>query len=148
MPTTGEIVAAETATYDATVFQVPGRLCAGLTMLRSASVMITRDDLRAALEPYPTREELRSELERFATKQDLERFATKQDLAELRSDLRQQMLVLYEDLKAQIQAGFDAILGVMEASGQRLQNMIDGHDRRLDDHEIRITTLESRKRRR
>ena len=75
------------------------------------------------------------DLRRFATKRDLRRFATKHELEQMRDELRRHFEVIAEAMFARIDAALDGI----RANQERMAH----HDIVLDEHERRITHLES-----
>jgi len=113
--------------------------------------MITRDDLREELTRFPTREELHEELARFATKEDLAR--TDEELAAFReetaqgfADSRRYMEILYEDLKGTLRTVLETIVGRLDARDLTLDRRLDDHERRLNNVEGRVTSLEHQRR--
>lgn len=112
-----------------------------------------RDELRQELGRFPTRDELREELTRFPTRdelrQELSRFATRGDLAQLReetasafADQRRYMEILYEDLKGTLRMVLDTIVGRLDARDPAVDRRLDNHEHRLTGVEGRITRLE------
>ena len=82
----------------------------------------TRADLKAELEnfatkedlkDFPTRADLKAELENFATKEDLKNFATKEDLKEIETELKA--------TKAKMEAEFKATKAESKADLERLE---------------------------
>ncbi len=103
--------------------------------------------IRELREVFATKEDLKNELKRFATKEDLERFATKEDLREelkayaTKEDLER--FATKEELKR------FATKKDLEDMQNSLLDAIEGTDsftrKKLSDHEKRITALETSK---
>ena len=87
---------------------------------------------RADLRRFATRRDLR----RFATKRDLRGYATRADLMRMRDELRRHFEVIAESMFARIDVSLDAI----RANQERLAH----HSVVLDEHERRLTHVESR----
>jgi hypothetical protein len=135
-------------------------------MLGSIVVMLTRDDLRAELERYPTKDLLYDQFptkdylhehfptkdylhEHFPTKDYLhehfptkaylhEYFATKADLLAQREELQRDTTVLIEDLRSEMRLLFEGVFARFDA----LIPIVERHDGQLAALEARITALE------
>lgn len=89
--------------------------------------MVTKDDLKNALIPYATKEDLKQ----FATKDDLKQFATKDDL---------------QKSTVEILSAFDKILvrfDTTEKDSAADKLLHDRHERKLEIHEKRFIALET-----
>lgn len=89
---------------------------------------VTRAELREELSKYPTKQELKEEL-----KNELSRYATKQDLVEVKEELVALMGAITEDIKRH----FNFVAERIRADKNDVFSM------QLDDHEKRTEKLEA-----
>ena len=92
--------------------------------------MVTRQDVEEIVE-----EIVEAKTKHFATKDDLEAFATKDDLKKETADIRDEQLrqgILLEALDADVKAIAESVSSELKLT------------RRLNDHDNRITTLETK----
>jgi hypothetical protein len=118
------------------------------------SLTITREELREELQAFATKEDLKSfatkeDLKRFATKEDLKRFATKEDLDPflVEDDLERwakrimdQMKVLFEQLESDLKRYVEGT-DVRDRVG-KLETRVDDIEGRVDQNEFRLDVLE------
>ncbi|OGB87265.1 hypothetical protein A3H38_03210 [candidate division WOR-1 bacterium RIFCSPLOWO2_02_FULL_46_20] len=93
---------------------------------------ITNKDIEKLSEIFATKDDLK----RFATKDDLKRFSTKDDLADLKSEIKDDILTSQDKIMKRL----DDI--VTEQRMGRLESR--RHGEKLEDHETRIATLEAK----
>lgn len=76
--------------------------------------MLTKTDKQWIEGHTVSKEELKKELGKFATKEDLKGFATKTDLAESNIRLRTEMHQIRDELKEEIRSKHDQVMTVLD----------------------------------
>ena len=87
-------------------------------------------------------QQLRNDLQRFATKDDLQRFATKDDLTAFEG----RMNARFDDMTRQFERQFESLNAKIDGFFKFARDRIAHHDRVGDEHEKRLQDLEAQAR--